>query len=1323
MPNYLDILKQANEMYAKKEYIDALHLYRQLVTISNMQLDSIHLNIYFCLKNLSFFQTDSLKKIVVYTCNFGNYETVKELIFQDPTIEYILFTDNKHLKSETWRVQVIDDKDIHHLSARQKSRLPKILSHKYLPEHDYSLYLDSSLQVRTADIRFLLSQMLNENDIALYKHYKRNCVYDEINHVRASQGNDRQERDDICDNAIQMYEKIRYPKNFGLFENAVIARKNNQSVISLNNEWWKLYSQSSERDQFTFMRALYTTNAKVGAITLGEEFRKSLFLNFYRHNDTKQSNKIAIVVHSFYLDVWWNIYDRINALNIKSYDLFITGQKHELSIIKERLGENKNIHYLECDNLGMDILPFTKAVHHFKLHEYDAVLKLQTKNIKTVERKVQGDMIFDALLNKDVVNFIENNIHSESWSAIYPGLYARSLEALMYLNTDKVNQINNLLGLRFDSDTTFSAGTMFWSQGKTLKALYDSFYSLEELFQNSNELVVTGGDGSLAHALERVFGCLGDENKKLFSFRIGLNDSNYELFERDDFGKLFIDVLISDSKRFIDSYRHLQSAKDLSRSNFFDKKYYLEELRKIDHNLYLFASKSPAMHAILYNDIHCCDLSKNFSYLFYKVNNIDLYRKNKSILVHYLKFGKKEGRKIYPSYCDFYKMLYNFQLLDETKFVINIIDNNTANTNLPNDLYLQAKDYMKRAVIALEWDDFLFRKIVLGGGNSKINNDLSHRNLIEKRAFLYLLNGAFDEAMYWYNMLWKGIEQKIFSPFSMGKKLSYNQANNINPVIFNEVKPNENEVFQKIDRKICIYTTLYGDRDELPVINTRTDGIDYICFSDRLHDNSDWEVVIVPPEFFDNNLDAKRFKVLPHRYLSKYDASLFVDANTFLFGNLDELFKVYLLNEEFVMWKHPERSDVAWEVATIIAHRRHRPLEIINQLECYVQEGMPTNVGIAEGSFIWRVHNNNMLNLFMDQWWEHINRFSKRDQLSLSYLMWKNNFRPKVLPDYLGNGRKNVYFNKFSHKDVLHINHKKYNKLSRLAFVYSERFQNSGSTVMRGFQLFDIIKSSSLKNLISNISIESNFSNLENTLLFLTKGVLAEMDVEKLKLLKSKNNIIFADYVDAKVDKDLVDYIDVMVAASITAYIDYNTRFPNKKICLLTHHVDPRIENASIKHDKRNKIAYFGERVNTKISDEGEQFVDLYQVDTSGKDMLHSWINQVSKYRYHYAVRNKRGIDGSKPFTKGFTAACVDSPIILERDVDDAMYYLGYHYPYFLEYKDESIAEKLKKIITHQTVNGNSDYERASIYMQHLRSRSTPEFIANEFLRAIKEFI
>ncbi len=278
------LIKNANIAFKEKDYVKALRLYKDAMKKQPALQESLKFNVSLAEKRLAeskhlvSLQTKN-SKVIVYTCNFGDYESVKEPLCIDPNAKYMLFTDNKNLTSENWQVVVIEEKLD---DARRTSRLPKILPHKYLPPHDISIYIDSSLEFKVENVAVMAEQCLKDSPLALYEHYKRNCVYEEIDFVLNSK--DRVvATPEKCLLQIEKYKKIGYPKNNGLYENAFIIRRNNKEVEELNELWWKEYLEGAERDQFVLMYALDRLGLKVNSISIGEQFRKNPFVNFYKH--------------------------------------------------------------------------------------------------------------------------------------------------------------------------------------------------------------------------------------------------------------------------------------------------------------------------------------------------------------------------------------------------------------------------------------------------------------------------------------------------------------------------------------------------------------------------------------------------------------------------------------------------------------------------------------------------------------------------------------------------------------------------------------------------------------------------------------------------------------------------------------------------------------------------------------------------------------------------------------------------------------------------------------------------------------------------------
>ena len=70
------------------------------------------------------------------------------------------------------------------------------------------------------------------------------------------------------------------------------------------------------------------------------------------------------------------------------------------------------------------------------------------------------------------------------------------------------------------------------------------------------------------------------------------------------------------------------------------------------------------------------------------------------------------------------------------------------------------------------------------------------------------------------------------------------------------------------------------------------------------------------------------------------------------------------------------------------------------------QAGMPRNYGAFETNLIYRKHNLPEIINLMEEWWYFIENYSKRDQLSFPYIMWKNK---RLIEDYAFHNLKPYY--------------------------------------------------------------------------------------------------------------------------------------------------------------------------------------------------------------------------------------------------------------------------------------------------------------------------
>lgn len=277
-----ELLERANRLLRAQKYEAALDTYSELTKKHpriahcvdfNMRLASARLS-----GELLSTRGYTQETIIVYTCNFGRYESVKPPVVVEPDIRYILFTDDPSLRSDVWEIRILESETG---NPRRESRRAKIQPHVYLPTHDISIYIDSSLELKYHNVRKMVDIAMEGDDAAIYRHYKRDCVYEEIEHV--ANDNDRSVPKSECKQAIRKYEELGYPRKAGLFENAFIFRRNTPQVQKMNEIWWQEYVAGSERDQFTLMYAIHKSKVKVNSISVGKQFRVNPFVNHYKH--------------------------------------------------------------------------------------------------------------------------------------------------------------------------------------------------------------------------------------------------------------------------------------------------------------------------------------------------------------------------------------------------------------------------------------------------------------------------------------------------------------------------------------------------------------------------------------------------------------------------------------------------------------------------------------------------------------------------------------------------------------------------------------------------------------------------------------------------------------------------------------------------------------------------------------------------------------------------------------------------------------------------------------------------------------------------------
>ena len=188
-----------------------------------------------------------MKKICIYTCITGNYDKVNEIEKIEDNIDYYLFTNNKQITSDTWKVVYIKSEELDDIRLARKI---KILGHEILNKYEFCVWIDGSIRIKNSVIEFINKYCdFNKYDFIGFKHSLRNCIYDEALECMKL----KKDNFSILKKQIEHYKNKNYPKNNGLIESGVFVKNNHsKKCIKTMQKWFAEIKNYSYRDQISF---------------------------------------------------------------------------------------------------------------------------------------------------------------------------------------------------------------------------------------------------------------------------------------------------------------------------------------------------------------------------------------------------------------------------------------------------------------------------------------------------------------------------------------------------------------------------------------------------------------------------------------------------------------------------------------------------------------------------------------------------------------------------------------------------------------------------------------------------------------------------------------------------------------------------------------------------------------------------------------------------------------------------------------------------------------------------------------------------------------
>jgi hypothetical protein len=191
-------------------------------------------------------------KNVIYAFTVGEYGSLKEPLVKTEGWDYILYTNNKDMKSDIWDIRPLSNEYESIDDPKRIAMMHRIEFYKLFKESSYEniVCVHGDVLIKNNLNDFLKEYELDNDDydVAFMQHPMRDCVYDEGEAVY-DRGLDYPE---LINKVVNRYLTEGYPKNNGLFATGLIVMKNNNdNCINLFKTWSNEYVNGSRRDQLS----------------------------------------------------------------------------------------------------------------------------------------------------------------------------------------------------------------------------------------------------------------------------------------------------------------------------------------------------------------------------------------------------------------------------------------------------------------------------------------------------------------------------------------------------------------------------------------------------------------------------------------------------------------------------------------------------------------------------------------------------------------------------------------------------------------------------------------------------------------------------------------------------------------------------------------------------------------------------------------------------------------------------------------------------------------------------------------------------------------
>ena len=224
---------------------------------------------------------------------------------------------------------------------------------------------------------------------------------------------------------------------------------------------------------------------------------------------------------------------------------------------------------------------------------------------------------------------------------------------------------------------------------------------------------------------------------------------------------------------------------------------------------------------------------------------------------------------------------------------------------------------------------------------------------------------------------------------------------------------------------------MVGGYDEIMQPQVVDDQFDYILFSNDIKEDrvGVWQVRSIAYTNPDNTRICRYVKTHPEDLLPEYEFSVWIDSNVVITSSkvYERAIELYHVGAVIASINHLGRDCIYDEAFEVMCHRLELERIVVDWCNRLRKEGYPKHKGLYETGIMFRKHNTTLVREANVMWWNCIEKYSKRDQLSFNYVLWKLNLNCEYFLEKSLNARNSKYFQLVDHVNVS----KKYYKLQK----------------------------------------------------------------------------------------------------------------------------------------------------------------------------------------------------------------------------------------------------------------------------------------------------